>query len=70
MPHGRCIEQMVWDDVPNLLGRGGKVYLDDDTGSDGKVFIIKQDGSTLVNHSGALSISRKQVRTFEAEFIR
>lgn len=35
MPHGRCIEQLVWDDGPNLLGRGGKVYLDHDTGIDG-----------------------------------
>ena len=35
MLHGRCIEQMVWDDGPDLLGRGGKVYLDSNTGSDG-----------------------------------
>lgn len=31
----RCLESLRWDDGPNILGRGGRVYLDGDKGSPG-----------------------------------
>lgn len=36
-PHSlpRCLESLQWDDGPNVLGRGGRVYLDGDVGDAG-----------------------------------
>lgn len=32
---GRCIEHVCWDNGSDLLGRGGRVYLDGDLGCEG-----------------------------------
>lgn len=34
-PARRCVEEMVWDDGSNLLGNGGRIYLDGNLGYPG-----------------------------------
>lgn len=37
----RCIEKLVWEDGANLLGSGGRIVLDGDTGNTGCRFGVR-----------------------------
>lgn len=51
----RCVEEVVWDDRGNMLGTGGRLYLDGDLGEKGCNYGVHIDTGWWVKVNGSSS---------------